>query len=379
MTTSIFKNFDSSDIVSGRIQSVSTGLWSNNAFSQSAFYVSNAQVQNIGTNNYSVGNGIYYWDIYNLPNPDSDVQSEKIFSVAYGHKDGSGSGEFDVSTTKIFPTKAVYSQYKNILLMPEDIKFTFVTGSSNNPASLSTVDSDDVYVINFATEKYKDRLDYGQFQINVKGPNGEFKFIDDSSTQANTGIAQNKSVFNIVSGTLSSGVKSDQNGSVYNGVGLFYPSVGIVILNPSALSSITGLSLPVTSSTNLIGSSSNTRFSSNQSILMFGTAGATASAVSNPHGITSITARSTEYVPSRHFFVRVKNQEFNYSNNPTYVQTGSNAGKLRYDSFIENPVTYITTVGLYNDENDLLAVAKLSQPYVKTFDNEALIKIKISW
>jgi hypothetical protein len=150
-------------------------------------------------------------------------------------------------------------------------------------------------------------------------------------------------------------------------------------LNPTAISNITGLQYPITSSSELTVSSSNSKFSTNQSILMYGTAGATASAVSNPRGILSLTARSTEYIPSRHYFVRVKNQEFNYSNNPTYIQTGSNVGKLRFDTFIENPITFITSVGLYDESNELLAVAKLSQPYAKSFDNEALIKIKISW
>ena len=46
---------------------------------------------------------------------------------------------------------------------------------------------------------------------------------------------------------------------------------------------------------------------------------------------------------------------------------------------IDNPQTYITTVGLYNDNQDLLAVAKLSQPLPKDFTKEALIKIKLDY
>jgi hypothetical protein len=95
-------------------------------------------------------------------------------------------------------------------------------------------------------------------------------------------------------------------------------------------------------------------------------------------------ARVTEYVAARHFFVRVKNQEFNYSNNPTFVISSDEAvnnpqdvGKLRFTDFYTNPKVYITTVGLYNESNDLVAVAKLSQPLLKDFTNECLIKIKI--
>jgi len=46
---------------------------------------------------------------------------------------------------------------------------------------------------------------------------------------------------------------------------------------------------------------------------------------------------------------------------------------------VDNPTTYITTVGLYNDANELLAVAKLSQPLTKDFTKEALIKVKLDY
>ena len=82
--------------------------------------------------------------------------------------------------------------------------------------------------------------------------------------------------------------------------------------------------------------------------------------------------------------MRVKNQEYNYSNNPTFVissnDTANNSqdiGKLRFSDFYTNPKVYITSVGLYNESNDLVAVAKLSQPLLKDFTNECLIKIKI--
>ena len=46
---------------------------------------------------------------------------------------------------------------------------------------------------------------------------------------------------------------------------------------------------------------------------------------------------------------------------------------------IDNPTTYITTVGMYNDAGDLLAVAKLSQPITKDFTKEALIRVKLDY
>jgi hypothetical protein len=55
------------------------------------------------------------------------------------------------------------------------------------------------------------------------------------------------------------------------------------------------------------------------------------------------------------------------------------AGAFSEPSFTVDPQTYITTIGLYNDSNELIAVAKTSQPIVKSFDKEVLIKVKLSY
>jgi hypothetical protein len=91
----------------------------------------------------------------------------------------------------------------------------------------------------------------------------------------------------------------------------------------------------------------------------------------------AIQARNEETVTSTHYFVRVKNAEYNFSNNPTFV-TGT-VGEFVQPTFIGDPKVYITTVGMYNDRQELLAVAKLSKPIQKSFNNEALIKVKLDF
>ena len=90
-----------------------------------------------------------------------------------------------------------------------------------------------------------------------------------------------------------------------------------------------------------------------------------------------IQARSSEQVKSSFYFVRVKNAEYNYSNNPSYV-TGS-LGEMKYTTFVNDPQAYITTVGLYNNNRELLAVAKLSQPLLKNKTKEILVKVKLDF
>jgi hypothetical protein len=93
--------------------------------------------------------------------------------------------------------------------------------------------------------------------------------------------------------------------------------------------------------------------------------------------LNSFQARNSEVVNSTHYFVRVKNGEYNFSNNPSFT-TGS-VGEFSQATFIGDPKTYITTVGMYNDNQELLAVAKLSKPVQKSFQNEALIKVKLDF
>lgn len=90
----------------------------------------------------------------------------------------------------------------------------------------------------------------------------------------------------------------------------------------------------------------------------------------------SFTLRNEETITSNYVFVRARNSEFNYSNNPSNI-TGS--GELRHDIMVDTPQSYISAVGLYNDNNDLLAVAKLSRPLLKDFTKEALLRIKLDF
>ena len=91
----------------------------------------------------------------------------------------------------------------------------------------------------------------------------------------------------------------------------------------------------------------------------------------------SFALNSEETITSDFVFVRARNSEFNYSENPSYI-SGS-TGEVIYDYFINNPQTYMTSIGLYNDSNELLAVAKLSKPLNKDFTKEALVRVKLDF
>ena len=91
----------------------------------------------------------------------------------------------------------------------------------------------------------------------------------------------------------------------------------------------------------------------------------------------SFQLNASETITSDYVFINTKASEFNYSENPSFI-SGS-TGEVIYDEFINNPATFITTAGLYNDANELLAVAKLSRPLPNNFTKALLIRAKLDF
>ena len=86
-------------------------------------------------------------------------------------------------------------------------------------------------------------------------------------------------------------------------------------------------------------------------------------------------ANTTE-LNSTIYFCRANANEFNYSSNPTYVA----ASKIRVkEDRSDQPITYMTSVGLYGANNELLAVAKLSEPLKKTPANEFTLRVRLDY
>ena len=354
----IFKSFDSTDVVAGRIQPVSTGMWAGGLpVWTSSFYTSSLQTKTLGSSKYEPLNGLYYTNVYDQAT--SSLSSEVYFALTYGHVAGSGSAATDTDSTTgslILPTKAIYSQYRNLLLTPGDELFSFTTGSTLTP-----VNSDHIYVINFKSDKVKDRLDPNQFEIRLVAGSVSRSFISDARYLTDTVSTSGGKRYNIIQGNIT----GSGGTATYEGIGSMYPDLGIVVLNPDVIGSLF-------STTTLSNPSGSSDYALMQNRLY------SAIVAGN-----SIKARVTEYVPSRHYFVRVKNQEFNYSNNPTFVisysEDPTTAGNLRFADFSSDPKVYPTAVGLYNDNNDLVAVAKLSQPIMKDFSSEVLLKIRLDF
>jgi len=355
VSSGVYKRFGEFDKVNSKVEIVTTGLWSGDTGSLTNAYTSSTQV--------AASSGDYYYNVYNA-DPATDTSAEVQFAVAYGHKYGSGSISLTASDNALLATKATYAQYKSILLDPTDAKFSFENGSG------IAVDSNDIYAINVNRARYREKMDPGNWSLQLSGSNGVFTFIDDSGKKFGDTLGKAGRVFKVVSGSLNLGTENEATVNTTTssgnlGFGLFYPDRGIIILNPAALEDSVGNIGVNGTEVTLAGSLSTSAEQQNQERL-----------VNSIKLGGDFQARRTENVSTQHFFVRATNREFNYSNNPTYVNTN---GTFAETSFESDPRTYITTVGLLNDSNELIAVAKTSQPIEKSFDKEVLIKVKLSF
>ena len=332
----------SSDKITNVKDIVSSGMWENGSGTLTSFFTSSTQ---------SGSSAEYYLDVYGT-NPQSSGTAKPQFSVAYGNINGSGSlGALGVVGNRASAT--VYRQLTNTLLGPTEEKFTFA-GSGGN------IKPDYVYAISVAREFLREKMDPGNWELHISGSgNKRYKFIDDSAATTDPTVNQGGRVFNIVSGSISGGVTSTNKTAAEQGngaYGLFYPDLGILIFNGPALNASASLSTDVTSNKaggNVVEFYEDIRVAS------------------------YFQARREEVITSQHYFCRVPNKEFNFSSNPTFV-SGSN-GNFTVPTFFKNPKTFITQVGLYNDRNELLAVAKLSKPLEKSYSKEAIIKVKLDF
>ena len=323
-------------------QRITRGLFSGNAASLATFFTSSAQ---------SASSGQYYYDVYDKVS--SDSTREVQFSVTYGHALGSGS----IGSTAAgigfadSPSRAIYAQYQQTLLPSSTTKFNFTGVGEENS----------IYVINFKRSRLKDKLDRGNWELTLSGSGKQIKLIDDSDDTAQLNSAEQE-YYNVVSGSLSTGVRVAATTLTY---GRVYPQRGVIVLSGTALDVSASMSTTLTSNTN-----------ENNSFKLF-------SAISRSAAVDSTNnafkARNEEEVKSTYYFLRVRNSKFNFSNNPSYVTSSAGVYTLSQPTFVNDPKSYITTTGLYNDSNELLAVAKLSQPILKSFANEILLKVKLDF
>lgn len=333
-----FKRLDPEDFVVSS-DTITGTVWSSGTPKLSTFFTSSTQESSAA--------GDYYLNVYNTA-----ATSSTQFSVVYCDALGSGSEYFNNIVPGNSPSKTMYGQYRSMILEDETATFTFGNGTN-------TISSDHFWAISVERACYKEAFFPGSLNLTLSGSGGAplLHLTDDSQEILINSYIGATRVYQLISG--SNGTSWNGNGGYVAGsgsYGLVFPDLGTILLNPYAISQ----------SLNIVPSrASDTDGLNNRKIF---------TAIS---GGAEFILNSEETITSDYIFVRARNSEFNYSENSSFI-SGS-TGEVIYSNFINHPQVYVTTVGLYNDSNELLAVAKLSKPLLKDFTKEILLRTKIDF
>jgi len=334
-----YKRLDAEDFVVSA-DAVQSTAWSTNVKTLTTFFTSS--VQAAGTS------GNYYLSSYQSDpsTPGAAIQ----FDIAYGNVLGLGSEYFNSSFTNLSPSSTIYGQYRSMILEDENTNFQFGTDTN-------TYSPNDFWVLSIDRARYKEKIFPQTFNLTLSGSGGSLNLTSNvNNTQIQTFLGSSR-VLQIVSGSDGTAVAGGGEVAGSGSYGLLFPELGTVLLNPSAISQ----SIQIDSNKGL-----NLTNGTNQATLY--------DAINLG---SSFSLNSEETITSDYVFIRSRNSEFNYSSNPSFI-SGS-TGEVIFENFINNPQVYMTTVGMYNDANELLAVAKLSRPLLKDFTKESLVRVKLDF
>jgi len=361
MSEYTYKRFNQDeDVVSGKQKTKTFPIWSDSPSDADTnpesiltnFWTQSAEV--------SAWEGYYYYNLFGEDTA-SNANAPVQFSIAFGTTQSVLLQYADTEYQYTYPSRAVYGQFLNIL---EEKSVSNTDGYFERAitSSTSTYNMDVIYIISVARARIKDRVELDTWQLNLSGSSGGFLNLINQ-----TGSAAGVKVVNIISGQLSDFTGDIGSASYGDTFGLFYPERGVFVLDAVKIHQAIGAGVPGYNPSAVTGAANYAPSASLNNIWQMIDKG------------SYFRARTTENVQSTHYFCRVKNYEFNYSTNPTWV-SGSNNEIL--DDFYAEPKTFITTVGLYDGDSDsgqLVAVAKVSRPIPKDTETEALIKVMLSF
>ena len=293
-----------------------------------------------------------------------------ILDVTVGYATGS---VLSSSTPTLQQEKKIniYQQMAQLLVGHEDSGEIKPFDRDGDLAAGGTKIKEAIFV-NFARLLTKDEIKKGSFKFEVYTgsvkPGSTWLPQEDLATIEDHGAATSYKTNSPV-GDYAILYTSSADINTESGVGLVYYQAGIAVLT-SSIFTYKGLG-PAGAQANMgPGFLSGT----SQSLLTGANVQTYADCFRNK--IKNISFNNTTELNSTIYFCRANHNDFNYSSNPTYL----NNSKIRVKNVAQDaPVSYITTVGLYSADNELLAVAKLSEPLKKTPSNELTLRVRLDY
>ena len=218
------------------------------------------------------------------------------------------------------------------------------------------------FFINFSRLITKDQIKKGSFSMIIGTGSWALPFGPQTATLTDASASETGGTNNTIGGDY---------GLLYDGTntarGLVFYQAGIVVLGTASWAAA------LTDFNSGSAAGSLLRYTLAQSLVSASISG---SCDALRHRIKNISFNNTTEINSTIYFCRVPHNKYNYSSNPTYISSS----QIRVKSIAtDTSVSYITTVGLYSSNNELLAIAKLSEPLRKDPTNEITLRVRLDY
>jgi len=293
-----------------------------------------------------------FQSVYDYPYLSSSANH--IFDVTHGYSSVSAlSGASSVQNSKKIN---IYNQMASVLVGHDAVGSIQRFDQDGNIAAGGTK-LNEAFFLNFSRLLSKDEIKKDTFRMSFL-TGGTPDARTDTLTIGDYG-ASTSYLVNSPAGEYAVLYTSSATPNANSGVGLLYYQAGVAVLTGSIFDGDMGPG--VTS-----GSYDALATGSNINVM----------ADSIRNRLVDIDFNNTVELNSTIYFCRANHNEFNYSANPTYLSSSQIRVK---NTTSDNPVSYITTVGLYSSDNELLAVAKLSEPLKKDPNTELTIRVRLDY
>jgi len=232
---------------------------------------------------------------------------------------------------------------------------------------------DDAVFINFTRLLAKDEIKKGSFTLTLGAtsasatPMTNTILLKDYNAENSYKVNSPAGEYGILYLTNPAGGVATKN-PTGSAAGLIYYQAGIVVLSSSVFN---GPDRGYLSSS--VGFTPGAGYSITGSLVSASISG---TCDSLRHRIANIQFNNSTELNSTDYFCRANHNEFNYSSNKTYLSSSRLVVK---NNSQDNPVAYPTAVGLYSPDNELMAVAKLSEPLKKDPTNEFTLRVRLDY
>ena len=388
----IYKNFTNNDKVSTRtllheaIPLTGTIL--------SGTYVDTSTPPN-PTNCKDFAHGMFQ-SVYDYPYLSSSANH--IFDISVGIRSSSTSLSSSAHT-QISKKVNVYNQMAQVLMGYDRVGGILPFDEDGNIAGGGR-SLENVYFLNFSRLLVKDEIQKGTFELNLDVEQGftsaaqpftEIVKVADVSGSGGYFVNSPAGEYGVLyarthattSGSITALIEGETRGDTTGlpACGLIFYQAGVVVLSGSVFNMFDSSSASTepngilndsvyTSSLDMTSTSADEGFD-------FVTGSEISSSANTlRHRIQNIQFNNTIELNSTVYFCRVNHNEYNYSGNRTYL-TGS---QLRVKTtHTDMPISFITSIGLYSAENELLGVAKLSEPIQKDPNKEFIFRCRLDY